>query len=68
MEAALEKVEAEIEELDAALLAAGADAGRALELSEQRAKAARFQEELYEEYERLDELVRRAEAAGAGGG
>lgn len=63
-QAALEKVEAEIDELDAALLATGADAGKALELSEKRAAAAKFQEELYAEYERLDELVRRAAEAG----
>jgi ATP-binding cassette subfamily F protein uup len=57
VEASLEKVEAEIAALDEALVAACADAGKALELSGKRAAAAARQDELYAEYERLDALV-----------
>jgi ATP-binding cassette subfamily F protein uup len=57
VEAQLEKVEAAIAALDEQLVAACADAGKAMELADKRAKAVTQQEELYAEYERLDALV-----------
>ncbi len=57
VEAQLEKVEASIAVLDEQLVAACADAGKAMELADKRAKAVAQQEELYAEYERLDALV-----------
>ena len=57
VEAALEKVEAEIAALDEALVASCADAGKAAELAAKRDAAVARQEQLYSEYERLDALV-----------
>lgn len=53
-----------MEDLDRQLMEAGANAGKAMELSKARAAAVKNRDELYEEYERLDELVRRAAEAG----
>ena len=57
VEAALERVEADIAALDDALVAACSDAGKAADLAAKRDAAVARQEELYAEYERLDALV-----------
>jgi len=58
VEAEVERVEGEIAAIDELLVAAGADAGKAAALAAKRAEAARLLDELFAEYERLDEVIR----------
>ena len=60
MEADIVKTEAEIARIDEALALAGADAGKALALAAERSTAEERLDALFEEYERLDALCRRA--------
>ena len=57
MEAKLEEAEAAVDALDAALVQAGADVEEAVRLSREREAAAARVEALWEDLERLTELI-----------
>ena len=57
LQAQIEKAEAQLEELEAELLKVGADASRALALSEEQQQKQGEVDELYAQWEKLEELL-----------